>query len=71
MKARTRVLALGAVVGALLGAAAGALYLRSLSMEEDREGEGQLPSVHPAKALAVGLTALTLLRQVVGLGRPD
>jgi hypothetical protein len=69
MNVRTRILAAGAVAGALLGAVAAYVYLRSVSVELDSEGRDHLPSVHPGKAIAVGLSALTLMRQVVGLGQ--
>ena len=69
MNVRTRILAVGAVAGALLGALAAYLYLRSVSVELDDEGHDRLPSVHPGKAIAVGLSTLTLMRQIVGLGQ--
>ena len=69
MNVKTRILAAGALGGALLGAAAAYLYLRSVSPIVDDEGNIPLPSVHPGKAIAVGLSALTLMRQIVGLGQ--
>jgi hypothetical protein len=69
MNVKTRTLAAGALAGALLGVAAAYLYLRSVSLEMGDDGSAQLPSVHPGKAIAVGLSTLTLLRQIVGLGQ--
>jgi hypothetical protein len=69
MNVKTRILATGALAGALMGAAAAYLYLRSVSLDVDVDGSSQLPSVHPGKAIAVGLSALTLMRQIVGLGQ--
>jgi hypothetical protein len=67
MNMKSRVLTVGVVMGALLGGIAAYLYLRSLPLDDD--GSTKLPSVHPGKAIAVGLSALTLLRQIVGLGQ--
>ena len=69
MKTRTRILAGGALAGALLGAVAAYMYLRSVSTEPGSDEVSQLPSIHPGKAIAVGLSALTLMRQIVGLGQ--
>jgi hypothetical protein len=69
MKTNTRILVGGAIAGALLGAAAAYMYLRSVSPEPGSDDIGRLPSIHPGKAIAVGLSALTLMRQVVGLGQ--
>ena len=69
MNVKTRTLAAGALAGALLGAAAAYLYLRSVSLDTGDGGTGELPSVQPGKAIAVGLSTLTLMRQIVGLGQ--
>jgi hypothetical protein len=71
MKLRNRILLVGAVLGALFGVAAAQLYLRSASVQVDEEGEEHLPTVQPGKALAVGLGALTVLKQIVGLGSEE
>jgi hypothetical protein len=69
MNVRNRVLIAGALVGALVGAAAAAMYLRSVPQDENDEGQPRLPSVQPGQAIAVGLSTLTLIRQIVGLGQ--
>ena len=69
MNLRTRVLIIGGVFGALLGVSAAHLYLRSVPTEVDDEGKDRLPSIQPGKALAVGLSLLTVLKQVTGLGQ--
>jgi hypothetical protein len=71
MNLRTRVLIFGSILGALLGASAAYLYLRSVRVEVDERGHERLPAVSPGKALAVGLGALTVLRQITGLGQPS
>ena len=70
MNLRTRVMVIGGVVGALLGVGAAHLYLRSIPVEVDEEGQERLPSIQPGKALAVGLGVLTVLKQITGLGEP-
>ncbi|NLE45036.1 MAG: hypothetical protein GX620_09975 [Chloroflexi bacterium] len=68
MNLRTRVLMIGGVVGAMIGVAAAYLYLRSTPTEVDREGVERLPSPSPGKALTIGLSVLTVLKQITGLG---
>ncbi len=70
MKLRTRVLIIGGVLGGLLGAAAAYLYLRTATIGTDAQGQERLPSVQPGKALSIALGALTVVKQIVGLGQP-
>jgi hypothetical protein len=70
MNLRTRIMVVGGVLGALLGVSAAYLYMRSVPMEVDEEGREQLPTVQPGKALAVGLSVLTVLKQIIGMGQP-
>lgn len=67
MKLRTRVMIIGGILGALLGAGAAYLYLRSAEMDE--EGEEKLPQVQPGDAIKLSLGVLAVLRQIAGLGR--
>jgi hypothetical protein len=69
MNLKMRVMIIGGVVGALLGVGAAYLYLQSSEIVVDGEGNERLPAVQPAKALTLGLGVMTLLRQIVGLGR--
>ena len=68
MNVRTRVLIVGGVVGALRGVGAAFLYLRSAPVQVDEEGRERLPVVQPGRALAIGLSVLTVLKQITGLG---
>jgi len=70
MKLRTQVMIIGGVVGALLGVSAAYLYLQATPIEVDGEGRERLPPVQTGKALTAGLGVLTVLKQIVGLGRP-
>ena len=70
MNLRTRVMIIGGVMGALLGVGAAYLYLQSTPVEVDEEGQEQLPSVQPGKAITATLGLLTAIKQIVGLGRP-
>jgi hypothetical protein len=69
MNLRTRVLVVGAVIGALIGAGAAYLYLREANVDDASEGEEQLPDIQPRDALQVTLGVLTAVRGIVGLGR--
>jgi len=69
MNLRTRVMIVGGVLGALVGVSAAYLYLQSTPVELDAEGNERLPSLHPSKALTVGLGVVTVLKQITGLGR--
>lgn len=70
MNVRTRVLIVGGVLGALLGVGAAYLYLRSTPVQVDEKGRERLPAVQPGRALAIGLSMLTVLKQITGLGGP-
>jgi hypothetical protein len=61
-------LIVGGVVGAFLGVGAAFLYLRSAPVQVDEEGRERLPTVQPGRALAIGLSVLTVLKQITGLG---
>jgi hypothetical protein len=37
-------------------------------VQVSEEGDESLPAVQPGKALAVGLSVLTVMKQIVGLG---
>jgi hypothetical protein len=70
MNLRTRVVIMGGILGALLGAGAAYLYLQSTPVEVDEEGQERLPSIQPGKAITASLGILTAIKQIVGLGRP-
>lgn len=70
MNLRTRVLVIGGVLGALLGAGAAYLYLQSTPVDVDEEGQEQLPTLQPGKAITASLGVLTAIKQIVGLGQP-
>jgi hypothetical protein len=55
MNVRQRIMVIGGIAGALLGVSAAYLYLRSIPIEVDEEGQERLPSIQPGKALAVSL----------------
>jgi hypothetical protein len=63
--ARTRVLAVGAVLGLVFGIVAAQLYLNVTPVEMDQEGQEQIAIPSPGRMLKFGLGALTLLRQIV------
>ncbi len=69
MNLRTRVLVIGGVLGALLGAGAAYLYLQSTPVDVDEEGQELLPAVQPGRAITASLGILTAIKQVVGLGQ--
>jgi hypothetical protein len=71
MNLRTRVLIIGGVLGALLGAGAAYLYLQSTSIEVNEEGQERLPNVQPGKAITASLGILTAIKQIAGLGNPS
>jgi hypothetical protein len=63
-------LVIGGVLGALLGAGAAYLYLQSTPVDVDEEGQEQLPTLQPGKAITASLGVLTAIKQIVGLGQP-
>jgi hypothetical protein len=70
MNLRQKVMILGGVLGALIGVGAAYVYLQSTPLEIDEEtGEERLPKVQPGDALKAGLGALTVVRQVAGMGQ--
>lgn len=69
MKAQTRVMVIGSVLGALVGVGAAYLYLRSAPIEVDEEGKEKLPAVEPGDAIKLSLGVLGVLRQIAGLGQ--
>ena len=71
MNLRTRIMIVGGILGALLGAGAAYLYLQSTPVDLTEEGEERLPSVQPGKAITASLGVLTAIKQVVGLGQPS
>jgi len=44
--------------------------MRSVPLVVDEEGRERLPAVQPARALALSLGVLTLLKQITGLSQP-
>ena len=70
MNLRTRVMIIGGVLGALLGVGAAYLYLRSVPVAVDDEGQEQLPAIEPGKALAVSVGLLGVLRQITSMSQP-
>ena len=70
MNLQRRVMLLGGILGALLGVGAAYLYLQSTPLEVDEEGNERLPKIQPGDALKAGLGAVTVVRQVAGLGKP-
>ena len=62
---RTRVLAVGAVLGLVFGIVAAQLYLNVTPVEMSQEGQEQIVAPTPGRMLKFGLGALTLLRQIV------
>jgi len=71
MSVRKRVIFFGSVLGALVGASAAYLYLKSTPLEVDEEGNEHLPRIQPGEALTVGLGVVTLLRKIIGLGQAE
>jgi hypothetical protein len=70
MTLKSRVVLAGGIGGALVGALAAYLYLKSIP-EEGGEGGGleRLPPVQPGKAISVTLGVLTVIKQITGLGQ--
>lgn len=71
MNLKKRVMITGGILGAVLGVGAALLYLRSVPIEQDEEGKERLPAIQPAKALAVSLGVLTVLKQITSMSQPS
>ena len=72
MKFEHKVLLIGGVAGALLGAAAAYLYVQNNQEQVAAANEGRtelVAKVSPREALGVGISLVSLLRQIVGLGQ--
>jgi hypothetical protein len=70
MNWKTKLMLFGAVAGALVGAGAAYLYVRSVEAEQGSAALAPRP-VKPVAAVSVGLTVLGLLRQIAGLGMEE
>jgi hypothetical protein len=70
MNWKTRLILFGVAAGALIGAGAAYLYVRSVEAEQGGAALAPRP-VKPVAAVSVGLTVLGLLRQIAGLGMDD
>lgn len=70
MNWKTRLILFGVAAGALVGAGAAYLYVRSVEAEQGGAALAPRP-VKPIAAVSVGLTVLGLLRQIAGLGMDD
>jgi len=71
MKFQHKALLIGGVAGTLLGLAAAFLYLKANEDQIAAVEAGEAEAVHkisPGEALAVGLSLITLLRQIVSMG---
>ena len=72
MKFEQKVLLIGGVAGALLGVAAAYLYVKNNQGQVEAINEGRtemVAKVTPREALGVGMSLVSLLRQIVGLGQ--
>lgn len=67
---KTKTMLLGGIAGALLGAGAAYLYVRSVDAEQGGQALTPRP-VKPAAAVSVGLSVLGLIRQIASLGMED
>ena len=70
MNWKTQLILFGVAAGALVGAGAAYLYVRSVEAEQGGAALAPRP-VKPVAAVSVGLTVLGLLRQIAGLGMDD
>ena len=61
---RLRTTVIGSVVGALAGVVAAMFFIRS----QESSGTAQPRRVHPSTLIGIGITALTLLREIADLG---
>jgi hypothetical protein len=64
---KTKWMAIGGAVGALLGVAAVYLYIRSIETEQGTPATEPRP-IKPSSAVQVALSVLTALRQFASLG---
>jgi len=64
---KTQLMVLGGIAGALVGVSAAYLYVRSVEAEQGGPALAPRP-VKPAAAMSVGLSVLSLLRQIASLG---
>ena len=72
MKFEQKVLLIGGVAGALLGVAAAYLYVQNNQEQIAAANKGRtemVAKVSPREALGVGISLVSLLRQIVGLGQ--
>jgi hypothetical protein len=71
MKVEQKVMIMGGIAGALIGLAAAYLYIKAneTKIAAVEAGEEESVKIKPGEALAVGLSIVTLLRQIVGLGQ--
>jgi hypothetical protein len=74
MKFEHKALLLGGIAGALIGLAAAYLYVKSNEgqIAAVKAGEAEaMAKVSPREALGVGLSIVSLVRQIVGMGQLD
>jgi hypothetical protein len=74
MKFEHKALLVGGIAGALIGLAAAYLYVKSNEggIAAVRAGEADaVAKVSPGEALGVGLSVVSLVRQIVGMGQVD
>ena len=64
---KTKLMLFGVAAGALVGAGAAYLYVRSVEAEHGGTALAPRP-VKPTAAVSIGLSVLSLLRQIAGLG---
>ena len=70
MNWKTKLMLFGVVAGALVGAGAAYMYVRSVEAEQGGTALAPRP-IKPAAAVSVGLAVLGLVRQIAGLGIED
>jgi len=59
---KTKAMIVGGVVGALVGVGAAYLYVRNL------EAAGDEPKLEPRDAMTIGMSLVTLVRQIANMG---
>jgi hypothetical protein len=72
MKFEQKMLLIGGIAGALIGVAAAYLYVKNNEEQVAAANEGRtemMAQVSPREALGVGISLVSLLRQIVGLGQ--